>query len=480
MSRRYAFVALVAAAILGACSTSGSNSAISSGVPLRRAARSSGVPLRQASRTTGSPIQHVVIIIQENRSFNDFFATYPGADGTTTGQAIAESNCSPPIKPGPITLAKANLVVPMILNHSYQGFDTAWDGGKLDAFDAIPAGKGGPPECTEPYQYTDPAQIQPYWSMAQQYVLAEHMFTTQGSDSFTAHQDLIRGGTIVAPGKAMVDFPTCSGSKCIWGCDAPAGTHTNLITQSGTYKGLQGKGPFPCSKNFRSRYLTLRDLLDSRSISWKYYVPPMNTTNGRLFSAFDVIYPVRYGPEWTNNVITPQTQIFNDITNGKFPAISWVIPDALSSDHPGEGKDYGPSWVASIVNAIGQSAYWNSTAIIIVWDDWGGLYDNLGMLDQTKYGYGGLGLRVPAIIISPYARAGLISQTNYEFGSILQYIEQNWGLGSLGTSDARAASLSDCFNYLQTPIPFKPIASQHSKQFFLHQKPSYLPVDTDM
>ncbi len=95
----------------------------------------------------------------------------------------------------------------------------------MNGFDKVPF-QSGAPECTYPYQYTDPSQIAPYWDIAQQYVLAEHMFTTQGSSSFTAHQDLIAGGTIVTsnPPKAMVDLPSCSGTKCVWGCDAPKAT----------------------------------------------------------------------------------------------------------------------------------------------------------------------------------------------------------------------------------------------------------------
>ena len=84
-----------------------------------------------------------------------------------------------------------------------------------------------------------------------------------------------------------------------------------------------------------------------------------------------------------------------------------MVPDAYYSDHPGEPEDYGPQWIASVVNAIGESRYWKSTAIVIVWDDWGGLYDNLGWLSPRKYGYGGLGPRVPAIIVSPYAQGAL-------------------------------------------------------------------------
>ncbi len=426
-----------------------------------------GVP---ASAT--SPIRHVVIVVEENRTFNDFFATYPGADGTTAGKAASNPSCTPPIQAGTIGLKKVPLRVPHDLDHSYHGYFTADDGGRMDGFDQVPY-HGGEPECTFPYQYTDPSDIAPYWEMARQYTLAEHMFTTQGSDSFTAHQDLIRGGTVIEPQTAMVDFPTCG--TCFWGCNAPPGTTTHLITNTNQY--LKRRGPLPCTTNFQSQYRTLRDLLDAKSVSWKYYLPPSNKVNGKLFSAFDVIWAVRNGPEWKTNVVTPQTKIISDVSRRALPAVSWVIPDQADSDHPGDSEDDGPSWVSSIVNAIGTSAYWNSTAIIVVWDDWGGLYDNLA---PQRLDYGGLGFRVPAIVVSPYARPGYISKTHYEFGSILRYVEDNWGLGSLRTTDKRATSIANCFDYSQRPIAFKRIRAARSAAYFLGRAPSYLPPDTDM
>jgi phospholipase C len=432
----------------------------------------SALPKPPQTGSPSTPIAHVVLVIQENRTFNNFFATYPGADGTTTGSVVQYSPCNI-AQNGTIPLAKSNLVIyPNDLNHRFNSYYAAYDNGNMDAFDKIrfPDGQN---ECTYPYQYTDPSQIQPYWTMAEQYTLAEHMFTTQGSTSFVAHQDLIRGGTQIDPNHAIVNDPTAGP----WGCDAPRGAKTDLITQSDMLEG--GKGPFPCTKNFPSsyNYETLRDLLDAKAISWKYYVPPLKDKFGSLLTAFDAIAAVRYGPEWKTNVVTPQTRIFKDISSGNLPAVSWLIPDANDSDHPGEKIDDGPSWVASVVNAIGNSKYWGSTAIIIVWDDWGGLYDNL---PPAQHGFGGLGFRVPAIIVSPYSKAGTISQTNYEFGSILKYIEQNWNLGSLGTTDKTATSIIDCFDYSQSPIPFKKIPSKHSKAYFIHRPPSYLPVDTDM
>jgi phospholipase C len=423
---------------------------------------------------TRTPIKHVVLVIQENRTFNNFFAAYPGADGTTTGTIAKDAQCHIG-KTRTIALKETGLIDARDFNHSYQGFSAARAGGKMDGFDEI-LFSDELPECTYPYQYVNPSQIQPYWDIAEQYVLAEHMFSTQGSSSFTGHQDLIAGGTIVAPNEAMVNLPTCSGGSCRWGCDAPAGTHTSLITRDDVFEAR--KGPAPCTKDFASSYPTLRDLLDAKAVSWKYYVPsPCCNTNGRLFTAFDVVYAVRYGPEWKTNISYPQTNIFKDIANHKLPAMSWLVPDEPDSDHPGEKEDEGPSWVASVVNAIGESSYWNSTAIVIVWDDWGGLYDNL---NPRRLGYGGLGPRVPALIVSAYAKAGYISPTYYEFGSILKYIEHNWKLGSLGTSDERATSIIDCFDYSQQPIAFSPIPSQRSKEYFMDRRPSYLPIDSDL
>ncbi len=172
----------------------------------------------------------------------------------------------------------------------------------------------------------------------------------------------------------------------------------------------------------------------------------------------------------------PETNIFNDISKGTLPSMSWVIPDAVNSDHPGYGSDTGPSWIASVVNAIGESSYWDSTAIVVVWDDWGGFYDPVRppKLDDQ----GGPGFRVGAIVISPYVPQGEISNTVYEFGSIVRFIEDTWNLGHLGTTDETARSIADMFDFSQSPRSFTKITSSYSRAYFLRQKPSGLPVDT--
>ncbi len=280
--------------------------------------------------SASSPIQHVVLVIQENRTFNNFFATYPGADGSTTGEVAPNSYCGFASEQA-IKLKESGLITnygsppaPHDLTHEYNnGYRIARDNGAMDGFDLIKFDNGaGLPECTFPYQYTNPKDIKPYWDMAKQYTLAEHMFTTQGSSSFTAHQDLIAGDTVISANQALVDLPSCSGGKCIWGCDAPKSTHTSLITSDDQYEA--GKGPFPCLT-----YPTIRDSLDAKSVTWRYYVPQMCCSAfGKLLSAFDAIKAVRYGSEWGDgHISTPQTNIFTDITNNQLQAVSWVIPD---------------------------------------------------------------------------------------------------------------------------------------------------------
>ncbi|HEY3675905.1 MAG TPA: alkaline phosphatase family protein, partial [Candidatus Tumulicola sp.] len=319
--------------------------------------------------------------------------------------------------------------------------------------------------------------------LAQQYVLADHLFSTQGSGSFTAHQDLIRGGTEISPTETLIDFPWNKISPSYdWGCDDNPGSNSAYITNKLQYFGASPapnytpSGPFPCFT-----YKTLRDLLDAKSVTWKYYAPQLGSDLASgWWNAFDAIHDVRYGPEWGTNVVSPETTIFSDISGGKLAAVTWIVPKFNNSDHPGSKPDDGPSWVASIVNAVGQSQYWNSTAILITWDDWGGFYDHVKPpLTDTM---GGLGFRLPLLVVSPYAKTGYVSHTQYEFGSIVRYIEDNWNLGRLGTTDTRANNILDCFNFNQQPRSFVTIAAKHSKQYFLHQKPSlkrYEPDDDD-
>jgi len=432
-------------------------------------------------------------MIQENRTFNNLFAGFPGATTTKTGEELVPQGSS--YVEQSITLTQKHLESHTNVTHRYQAFLTAYQNGAMDGFNLIRYIRTGKPVGAAPYQYVNPDDVKPYWAIAQQWGLANAMFQTQGSDSFTAHQDLIRGSTCVtsaasckSPSEAtlnLIDSPTTSAA---WGCDSNAGAKTWLID---IYGQVSLSGPFPCSNKFPNygsgAYQTLRELLDDKQVSWKYYTPVWkHNTPSALWNAFDVIAPVRYGPEWTDgHIASPETTIFSDISNGTLPSMSWVIPDAANSDHPGySSEDTGPSWVASVVNAIGNSSYWNSTAVIVVWDDWGGFYDPVAP-PLPRDVQGGPGLRVPMMVVSPYVKlgsgsqGGYISNTVYEFGSILRFTEDTFRLGRLGTTDATSASIADMFNLSQPPRSFQTISSKYKRAYFLHQRPSGRPVDDE-
>jgi len=420
----------------------GSSGASSSGLP----------PLPPPIK--GKYFTHIVILVQENRTFDNLFATFPGAAGTRVGKT----------HDGELRLRKASLESKLSPHNGYPYWLRDYNHGAMNGFDLVPVGNE---PGTYVYQYVDPAQIKPYWTLAKRYVLADHMFQTEGSGSFTAHQDLIAGGSPIGE-KRLIDYP--DGRP--WGCDAPAGTLTSLITANNQY--LAKAGPFPCL-----RYRTLRDLFDPAGVSWRYYAPEVGYSfAGNLWNGFDAIDAVRHGPEWGVNVTWPETLVLSDAAKDSLPSVSWVIPDYANSDHSGDDSDTGPSWVAQVVNAIGTSPAWKTTAILILWDDWGGWYDHVP--PPGKRSYGGLGFRVPLIVVSPFAKAGYVSHNDYEFGSIVRFVEDNWNLPRLGTTDRRARDfVADFFDFGQSPRPFTPMAAKYSAEFFERQVPSGRPVDDE-
>ncbi|HVA34213.1 MAG TPA: alkaline phosphatase family protein, partial [Candidatus Baltobacteraceae bacterium] len=346
---------------------------------------------------------------------------------------------------------------------------TAWNRGAMDGFEqqrqTLVAG-----QCTNrpvgryPYSYLDHAEIAPYRTLASQYVLADHMFPTEFGTSFTAHQDLIAGTTQIDRWHSLVNTP----DAVPWGCDAPPGTTTSLVDRK---RRITTNGPFPCF----TQYPTIADRLDAAGISWKYYVQPVGTVSGNPWNGFDAIKNVRRGQDW-HNVVTPDMKALTDFANGNLPGVTWVIPDVTWADYPAFTTDFGPSWVGDLVDAIGKSKNWKSTAIVVMWDDWGGFYDNVS---PPQLDYVGLAVRVPCIIISPYARSKYVSHTQYEYGSILKFIEQAFTLPSLGATDVRANSLADSFDFTQTARAFTPIATKYPASFFLKRTPTLRLPDND-
>jgi phospholipase C len=423
-------------------------------------------PARHASfgNPVGTYIKHVVVIIQENRSFENFFAGYPGADAPTFGYADGKK----------IALRPTSFDGPD-LPHDWQSSIAGWNNGKMNGFwEDEGRLKDGFPYA---YSYVKRSLIVPYWTMAREYVLADRMFPTEFGGSFTAHLTLIAGTDNLTPTKAEVNFP----DGAFGDCDSPQGTKTSTVNEKREIGHFTG--PFPCFNQFNTMAQDLDHPPSTASggtpVSWKYYAS--KRLHAGIWEPFEAISYVRYGRDWWFDISFPNRHILRDVGDGKLASVSWVTPTKQDSDHPGDDSDKGPSWVAAIVNAIGESPYWKSTAIIVLWDDWGGWYDNA---KPPQLDFRGLGIRVPCLIISPYAKRGYVSHTQYEYGSILKFIEQAFNLPPLGPTDegytdTRATSIDDSFDFTQKPRRFKPIPEKYSESYFLNEPPSDAPVDTE-
>ena len=453
-SVRRASGAIVAALVLSSCAS-----------PSQSAFRFAPVPARKTSSSVGRRIEHVVIIVQENRTFENVFAGFPGADAPLFGYMGSER----------IRLRTVDLAALVNLDHDFQPAIESWNGGKMNGFTGKFPGssypiRGAPLPATYPYSHLRKKDVQPYWDMAKQYVLADHMFPTEFGPSFTGHLSLIAGTTSLNAQKAVANNPI--GGP--WGCDASPGTYTFTVN----FKRVIQTGPFPCYTQFR----TMAYVLDAGRVSWKYYSPSVfGDKGGVLWSSFDAISAVRYSGDWQTDM-SLQTDVLADAKYGTLPNVAWVIPDWEWSDHPSAGTDLGPSWVAAVVNAIGKGPDWKSTAIVIVWDDWGGWYDNV---PPPHFDFRGPGIRVGCIIVSPYAKRHYVDHTQYEFGSILRFAEEEFGLPTIGPAadgytDARATSLDNAFDFTQQPRRFTPIAAKYPPRRYLLQKPSGRPPDTDL
>jgi len=394
-------------------------------------------------------IQHVVIIFQENRSTDNLFHALPGADTVDFGINSQGKK---------ITLGPIHLVDNYDLGHLHAAFLQEYDGGKMDGADRVYVScKVGKPGCVNPqFKYVYETDVDPYFQMAEQYAFADRMFQSNQGSSYPAHQWVISGTSAPDPTSQMFVAENPLGvihAPTNTGCTAPPQEFVNLIDPLGQEKLFI----YPCFE-----HLTLMDLLDNQQLSWLYYTPMPN----QIWTAPNSIKHLRLGNDW-QYVIGDPKQILNDIAGNNLPNVAWVMPPTLSSDHPNENNGTGPSWVASVVNAVGSSPYWSSTAIFITWDDWGGWYDHVAPPIINSYQYG---LRVPLVMISPYVIPGCVSHVNHDFSSILKFTELALNLPSLGYGDVNADDLTDCFNFSQKPRTFKPIRAPLDGNHFLNDK----------
>jgi phospholipase C len=393
------------------------------------------VPVFPGSRTPAqtqlaafrSHIQHIVFLIKENRSFDMYFGTFPGADGTTTATISTGER---------IALRHALDRMPRDVGHDWEDARTAMHNGAMDRFDMIRGNQRSDMLSLTQYMRSD---IPNYWSYAEHFALADHMFSSLAGPSFPNHLYTVAGQSVGA-----VNNP----DSFAWGCDAEAKTTVDVMSANGTFS-----RQYPCFE-----MTTVADRLEAAGVSWGYYAPGQGQ-HGYIWSALDAVKHIRQGPLWNSRVFA-ESRFVSDVAGGRLPAVSWLIPDFDTSEHPtvdafagttlSVSACTGENWTVKQVNAIMQSPDWASTVIVLTWDDFGGFYDHVAPPGIDSLG---LGPRVPLIMISPYAKEGVVSHTTYEFGSVLQLIENRYNLKAVAQRDVEANSLLDMFDFTQPPAP---------------------------
>lgn len=373
------------------------------------------------------PIKHIIIIDRENHSFDNIFGTFPGADGATQYRA-ADGTLTPLGHTPDHTL--------LDIAHAGDNAALAVDKGQMDQFGQLPGAMQDNADIADSqYHQSD---IPLYWSYAKHFTLDDHFFATILGASFPNH--LV---TIAASSANTFDNPRGQ-THHAWGCDG------------GKYSLVAAANP-ATGKNYLVKPCfdipTMADTFQRYHVSWRYYAPS-KYRSGYIWSAFDAIHHVRYSPLWKSNVHT-DTSFIPDVKKGKLPAVSWLVTSEEQSEHPPYSMCVGENWVAKQINAVMASKYWSSTLVVLTWDDFGGFYDHVA---PPRLDYLSLGIRVPTILISPYARKGYIDHHPQEFDSILRFIEDDYHLPSLTSRDRNAASLISGLNFKQRslgPLTFK-------------------------
>jgi len=368
--------------------------------------------MRSGEHATTTPIKHFVTVLQENHTYDNYFGTYGKGDGLPADACVPiDPHTNPADCIRPFHLGD-NDVIPRDLDHSADTYGTQWDGGRMDGF--VQALYARNQDGRLAMGYYDRRDLPYYWNLADSYVLFDRFFSSAGAGSFLNH--------------------------VYWAAGRP-GTGFDRIPQ----KGL-------------GNLLTIFDRLERAGVSWKFYVqnyePHLNYRTVERFPgnrASQVIWvPLLNIPRFLDNPrlarhIVDLKQYYRDLDNGTLPAVSYIAPSG-PSEHPPSSIASGQAFVRTLINGLIRSSAWKDSAFLLAYDDWGGWFDHVRPPQVDRFGYG---FRVPALLVSPYARRGVVDSTVLDFASILNFIEQNWRLAPLAERDRRAKSFVTAFDFSQ-------------------------------
>jgi phospholipase C len=369
------------------------------------------------------PIKRVIYLMMENRSFDNIFGKYPGSDGATVGLLAGKE----------VPLIRSPEWLPGDLPHDRAAHLNCMDGGRLDAFDG---GIYGPVYA---YSQYEPDQVRNYYAWAHDYVLCDRFFSSVGGPSYPNHFFFVAGqsgGAIDNP--ENIETTVVEGKKFkSWGCDAIGDdVFVFVLDDKGNLTKHDSCFDFP----------TVPQQLSQIGVDWAYYAAVPGQA-GYFWNALNGIGPIFHADTFHEHT-RPVGQLVADIEANKLPAVTWVTPRFELSDHPPFSTCFAQNWVTDIVNAVMKSDAWTHTAIFLAWDEWGGFYDHV--LPPEVDGLG-LGIRVPALVISPYAKRGLIDHEVGEFSTPLKFIEDNWGLPHLTPRIERTHNFEHVFDFDRNP-----------------------------
>jgi phospholipase C len=378
------------------------------------------------------PIHHVVVIVKENHTFDNYFGSFPGAEGTATCMTST----------GAIPCPEAPDSTPRDLCHEHSCALAEWDNGKMDGWDT--GDTSNTSHDTLNYAQSHQKDIPNYWSYARTFTLGDHFFADVLGPSFPGHSFVLAAQAAWTTGN-----PNTQISHPFWGCDQDPSTLVDVLDH-GTCNDIQ---VFPCFK-----IPSVPDILPA-GVDWKFYGSDFYIFP-EVWSMFDAVDSIRNGPSWSKVVTSDHFD--SDVKGGTLPAVTWLVNQDLNDEHPNVGAICkGENWTVDRINLLMQSPYWKDTAILFTMDDFGGWYDHVA--PPRQYGCDaahpyGLGFRLPLIVISPYARPGFIFKEVSEQASIPRFIEKVFGaqqsLSDLdpAAQDGQANDLMNAFDFNQTPL----------------------------
>ena len=413
-----------------------------------------------------TPIKHLIFIVQENHSFDNYFGTYPGANGIYNISDPVPKNLSDATM-GYVTPYHLNATIPVLitgdelppgiadpddlaaamadptspfhltsqsigqdLSHVWKVAHEAWDNGKMDGFVTAEA-------SNLTMGYYDRQDIPYYWDYADHYVLDDNFFSSAMTSSFTNHLYIASG----ASGPVNLTYQWV--------------LHGNII---------DGPPSISYYLALDLTWTTLAQELSNANVTWTWYDGEVNATAPTPWNVLPLFNYFQTHPDQLTEHVKNTQYFLTDVQNNELPAVSWIIPGAWQpptppfpalfanqsiSEHPPARSDAGMDYVAYLVNQVMESPAWNSTAIIVTWDDYGGFYDHVAPPQVDEVGEG---FRVPALVISPWAKPGYIDHTQYEFSSMLKLAEDVFNLPSLGARDVKANDMMNSFSFSQKPL----------------------------